>query len=57
MMKLVRWAVPALLLMAALVSYIAGAQMPSMVLLALGVCFELAFWVRLTGVVSPNNKC
>jgi hypothetical protein len=56
MMKIARWAVPALLLMAALASYFAGATMPSMVLLALGVCLEMAFWVRLVDVASPTDK-
>ncbi|QSX36697.1 hypothetical protein [Shewanella sedimentimangrovi] len=56
MMKIARWAVPALLLLAAAVSYLAGAKMPSMVLLALGVCLEMAFWVRLVDLASPSDK-
>ncbi|QSX29530.1 hypothetical protein [Shewanella cyperi] len=56
MMKIARWAVPALLLLAAAVSYLAGAKMPSMVLLALGVCLEMAFWVRLVDLASPTDK-
>lgn len=56
MMKIARWAVPALLLIAALASYLAGAKLPSMVLLALGVCFEMAFWVRLVDLASPSDK-
>ncbi|QYJ74831.1 MULTISPECIES: hypothetical protein [Shewanella] len=56
MMKIARWAVPALLLVAALLSYLAGATLPSMVLVALGVCLEMAFWVRLVDVASPSKE-
>lgn len=56
MMKIARWAVPALLLVAALLSYLAGATLPSMVLVALGMCLEMAFWVRLVDIASPSKE-
>jgi len=49
MSKWVRWTIPLALLAMALMSFLAGATMPSLVLLALGLCLEMAFWARLGG--------